>query len=275
MARLSLPGLLLRRRRVPDRSGRRADDRSLPRRRAERQHDGRRAAARNPSTFTVSVVDGTGITNQAHVIAAGLRRRGFVIHGVGTATPFGVREETVVYHANNSVASLAAAQAVIHTIEGPAVMALGRTTAGATVTVLTGSDASVLPPPHKATTTTTTLKKKHHGTERLRRRSPRRRSPWSTHRPSNATPNSRRPPTSSRHCSRGTHARVVRTEPRAPEPRRDRCRRGTDVVCTTFPILKRVFLGFLVAVAMVVAVTVTETSDTAQWPLRRSRTRSP
>jgi LCP family protein required for cell wall assembly len=114
-----------------------------------------------PSSFTVSVVDGTGITNQAHVIAAGLRRRGFVIHGVGTATPFGVREETVVYHDTNSVASLAAAQAVIHTIEGPAVMALGRTTAGATVTVLTGSDAAVLPPPHTTTTTTTTMK--HHG----------------------------------------------------------------------------------------------------------------
>jgi hypothetical protein len=117
-----------------------------------------------PSSFTVSVVDGTGIANQAHVIAAGLRRRGFVIHGVGTATPFGVREETVVYHATNSAASLAAAQAVIHTIEGPAVMALGRTTAGATVTVLTGSDASVIPPPHKTTTTTTTLKQQHHPT---------------------------------------------------------------------------------------------------------------
>src|SRR3984957_1289374 len=116
-----------------------------------------------PSSFTVSVVDGTGIANQAHVIAAGLRRRGFVIHGVGTATPFGVREETGVYHATNSAASLAAAQAVIHTIEGPAVMALGRTTAGATVTVLTGSDAPVLPPPHKTTTTTPTHKKKHKG----------------------------------------------------------------------------------------------------------------
>jgi hypothetical protein len=43
-------------------------------------------------------------------------------------------------------------------------MALGRTTAGATVTVLTGSDASVLLPPHKSTATTTTLMKKHHGT---------------------------------------------------------------------------------------------------------------
>ena len=114
------------------------------------------------SSFTVSVLDGTGIANQAHVVAAGLRRRGFVIHGVGTATPFGVREETVVYHANNSVASLAAAQSVLRTIEGPAVMALGRTTAGAMVTVLTGSDVSVLPPASKTPTTTSTLKGKHH-----------------------------------------------------------------------------------------------------------------
>jgi hypothetical protein len=86
-----------------------------------------------------------------------------VIHGVGSATPFGVREETVVYHENNSVASIAAAQSVLRTIEGPAVMALGRTTAGATVTVLTGSDVSVLPPPPVPTTTTTSKGKQHHG----------------------------------------------------------------------------------------------------------------
>ncbi len=114
------------------------------------------------SSITVSVLDGTGVPNQQHVVAAGLRRLGFVIHGVGTATPFGVREETVVYHANNSDASLAAAQAVLHTIEGPAVMALGRTTAGAQVTVLTGSDVSVIAPAHTSTTTTT-LRHKHHG----------------------------------------------------------------------------------------------------------------
>jgi LCP family protein required for cell wall assembly len=114
------------------------------------------------SSFTVSVVDGTGVANQARVVAAGLRRRGFVIHGIGSATPFGVREETVVYHANNSVASLGAAQAVLHTIEGPAVMALGRTTAGATVTVLTGSDVSVIAPAPRVPATTTTLKGKHH-----------------------------------------------------------------------------------------------------------------
>jgi LCP family protein required for cell wall assembly len=116
------------------------------------------------SSITVSVLNGTGVPNQQHVVAAGLRRRGFVINGVGTATPFGVREETVVYHANNSASSLAAAQTVLHTIEGPAVMALGRTTAGVQVTVLTGSDVSVLAPPHKTSTTTTMLKRKRHGT---------------------------------------------------------------------------------------------------------------
>jgi hypothetical protein len=116
------------------------------------------------STVTVSVLNGTGVVNQQHVVAAGLRRRGFVVHGVGTATPFGVREETVVYHANNSATSLAAAQAVLHTIEGPAVMALGRTTGGAEVTVLTGSDVSVLAPAHTTSTTSTTLKRKHHAT---------------------------------------------------------------------------------------------------------------
>jgi hypothetical protein len=116
------------------------------------------------SSITVSVPNGTGVPNQQHVVAAGLRRRGFVIRSVGTATPFGVREETVVYHANNSASSLAAAQTVLHTIEGPAVMALGRTTAGVQVTVLTGSDVSVLAPPHKTSTTTTTLKRKRYGT---------------------------------------------------------------------------------------------------------------
>jgi LCP family protein required for cell wall assembly len=114
-----------------------------------------------PSSVRVSVVDGSGVLNQQHVVAAGLRRRGFDIHGVGAATPYGVREETVVFHTNNSEASLAAAQAVFHTIEGPAVMALGPTTGGAEVTVLTGSDVSIIAPPHK-TSTSTTIKKKHH-----------------------------------------------------------------------------------------------------------------
>ncbi|MEO9181620.1 MAG: LCP family protein, partial [Acidimicrobiales bacterium] len=111
-----------------------------------------RALPKN-ATITVSVVNGTGETNQAQVVAAGLRHHGFNVRGLSSATPFGTREETVVYHANNSLLSLGAAQAVMHTIEGPAVMALGPTHGGAVVTVLTGSDVSVLAPPSKTTTT--------------------------------------------------------------------------------------------------------------------------
>jgi LCP family protein required for cell wall assembly len=99
-----------------------------------------------PSTFTVSVVNGTGVINQAATVAANLRRDGFRIRTLGSSTPFGVREETVVYHASNSAASLGAAQVVLHTITGPAVMALGPTTGGALITVRTGSDLTILPP---------------------------------------------------------------------------------------------------------------------------------
>lgn len=111
-----------------------------------------------PSSVIISVVNGTGVTNQAAVMAASLKRDGFRIRALGSATPFGTREETVVYHATNSVASIAAAQTVLHSLSGPAVMALGPTTGGALITVLTGSDLTVLPPvtPRKHTTTTTT-----------------------------------------------------------------------------------------------------------------------
>jgi LCP family protein required for cell wall assembly len=115
------------------------------------------------SAITVSVVNGTGVTNQAATVAASLTRDGFRIRTLGSATPFGVREETVVYHAKNSAASLGAAQAVLHAISGPAVMALGPTSGGALVTVLTGSDLAISLPVSviKHTTTTTT---KHTGT---------------------------------------------------------------------------------------------------------------
>ena len=108
-----------------------------------------KTAARESTSSPSRCVDGTGIANQAHVVAAGLRRRGFVIHGVGTATPFGVREETVVYHANNSAASLG---------RGPGGHPHDRRAGGdgarshdggRDVTVLTGSDVSVIAPPHK------------------------------------------------------------------------------------------------------------------------------
>ena len=110
------------------------------------------------SSLDVSVVDGSNTPARVPGFVAALRRQGFHVTSVSRATPVGVREETVVDHASNSAASLAAAQAVVHTLTGPAVMALGHVTAGSQVTVVMGSDAAVVPatsPPASATTTTT------------------------------------------------------------------------------------------------------------------------
>ena len=112
-----------------------------------------------PSSFTVSVVNGTGVANQAATVGTELRRYGFRIGALSSATPFGIREETIVYHASNSAASLGAAQAVLHTISGPAVLALGPTTGGALITVRTGSDLTILPPLSMRTHTTSTTTK--------------------------------------------------------------------------------------------------------------------
>lgn len=111
------------------------------------------------NTITVSVVNGTGVANQAATVAAGLRAHGLKVTGETSAVPVGIKSETVVYHPNNTPNSLGAAEAVLRNISGPAVMALGPTTGGAQVTVLTGSDIVVMPVPPKVTTTTVKTKK--------------------------------------------------------------------------------------------------------------------
>ncbi|NNN01497.1 MAG: LCP family protein [Acidimicrobiaceae bacterium] len=111
------------------------------------------------NTVSVSVVNGTGVANQAASVAAGLRAHGLRVTSETNATPVGIQSETVVYHANNTPASLGAAQTVLRNISGPAVMALGPTVGGAQVTVLTGSDITVVAVPPKSTTTTLKTKK--------------------------------------------------------------------------------------------------------------------
>ena len=114
------------------------------------------------SSLDVSVVDGSNTPARVPGFVAALRRQGFHVTSVSSATPVGIREETVVYHASNEPTSLAAAQAVVHTLTGPAVMALGHVVAGTQVTVVMGSDVGVVPVTAHATTTTTT--KGHHAT---------------------------------------------------------------------------------------------------------------
>jgi LCP family protein required for cell wall assembly len=126
------------------------------------------AALPSPSSVKVSVENGTGITNQAAQIANPLRNRGFDVVSTGDVTPDGPVDETMVWYGgppppkngNWTSPGLAAAEAVIDQLAGPAVLGYDphEVTAGATVTVQTGDALSVNPlTPSK--TTTTTLKK--------------------------------------------------------------------------------------------------------------------
>jgi LCP family protein required for cell wall assembly len=115
------------------------------------------------SSVAVSVVDGTTVAAEGHSVARNLARYGFKITAVAAEAPWGKRTETVVYHRSNSAASLGAAQAVLRTLTGPAVMAIGHVIKGSVVTVITGTDLGVAPVPSTHPTTTTTVKGHHHG----------------------------------------------------------------------------------------------------------------
>jgi LCP family protein required for cell wall assembly len=106
-----------------------------------------------PSSVTVSVLNGTGTYNQATDTSDSLGALGFHMVGVGDSPPVGTEAETVVYYATKSPADQAAAQAVAHSLTGAVITALGPTTDGAQVTVVTGTQFAVDAP---ATTTTTT-----------------------------------------------------------------------------------------------------------------------
>ncbi len=107
-----------------------------------------------PGSVTVSVMDGTGTAGQAMASADQLSSLGFRVVGTGSATPIGPISETVVYYAPGH---LLGAERVAEDLHGIVAMAEGATDAGADVTVVTGSDYSVLvksAPAQGATTTT-------------------------------------------------------------------------------------------------------------------------
>jgi LCP family protein required for cell wall assembly len=100
----------------------------------------------NPDAVSVSVLNGTGAYNQATTTADSLRAQGFQIAGVGDTPSVGTESETVVYYATKTPAAHAAAQAVARSMSGAVVTALGPTSDGAEVTVVTGSQFAVNPP---------------------------------------------------------------------------------------------------------------------------------
>ncbi len=109
-----------------------------------------------PSAVTVSVMNGTGVYNQATNTASALSALGFHTVGVGDVTPVGDVGETVVYYGSRSPAVEAAAEAVARSMSGSVIMGYdpSRVADGAMVTVVTGSQFTVNPPASSATATT-------------------------------------------------------------------------------------------------------------------------
>ena len=102
-----------------------------------------------PSKVTVSVMNGSGTTNQATDTAQSLKALGFNIGTLGDTTPVGREAETVVYYSSKSHAEMAAAQAVANAMTGAVILADDPTQVkpGSQVTVVTGTDFTVNPPP--------------------------------------------------------------------------------------------------------------------------------
>lgn len=99
----------------------------------------------DPVATAVSVLNGTGKTNEASTTATKLKGLGFRIVHTGNTAPVGRRSETVVYAAQGQ---LAAAQSVADRLGGLVVLGVDRSldTAGVQVTVVTGTNFTVQSP---------------------------------------------------------------------------------------------------------------------------------
>ena len=112
-----------------------------------------------PSSVTVSVMNGTGASNQATDTASALGALGFQTVGTGDTTPTGDISETVVYYGSTSPAVEAAAETVARSITGAVILGYNpaKVADGAQVTVVTGTQFTVdtpAPPPTSSTATT-------------------------------------------------------------------------------------------------------------------------
>jgi LCP family protein required for cell wall assembly len=126
----------------------------------------------SPSSVKLTVENGTGVTNQAALIANPLRSKGFDVLSTGDVTPDGPVSETIVWYggppppANSDWTSpaLAAAESVLDQLAGPAILGYDphAVTPGATVTVQTGTSVTVIP----TASTTTTTKATHASTSK-------------------------------------------------------------------------------------------------------------
>ncbi len=110
------------------------------------------------STVTVSVANGTGVTNQAADTASALGALGFKTVGITDTPPVGDVAETVVYYGSRSPAVEAAAEKVLRSMSGSVMMAFNpaKIIDGAEITVVTGTQFAVNSPGATGTTAPTT-----------------------------------------------------------------------------------------------------------------------
>ena len=118
-----------------------------------------------PSSLSISVQDGTGAASPTTLVANQLGAKGFNVTSTGADAPVGAVSETVVWYGGPpppasgdwTSAALAAAQAVLDQLQGPAILGYdpAQVTKGDVVTVETGSDLSVKAVAAPPTTTTT------------------------------------------------------------------------------------------------------------------------
>jgi LCP family protein required for cell wall assembly len=101
-----------------------------------------------PSSVTVSVLNGTGLSRQAGQTASSLQALGFNVVGSGDSSSTGTPSETTVLYSSPS--HLGEAESVLHALSGTATLAVGPTADGADVTVVTGSNFSVAAPASSA-----------------------------------------------------------------------------------------------------------------------------
>ncbi|HYA67884.1 MAG TPA: LCP family protein [Acidimicrobiales bacterium] len=97
-----------------------------------------------PGSITVSVLNGTGLPDQAADTASALEALDFATIGVGDAASVGPVSETVVDYSSSS--DEAAAERVARSLSGSVILSRGPTTDGAQVTVITGTNFSVAAP---------------------------------------------------------------------------------------------------------------------------------
>ncbi len=120
----------------------------------------------NPHGVRVAVENGSGVASEGPLLTAGLRRHGFAVTSSTTTTPVGPVAESVVWYggprppanANWTSPSLAAAEAVLNELEGPAMLGYNPAMVrpGSVVTVQAGSDLTVKPVATAPTGRTTT-----------------------------------------------------------------------------------------------------------------------